>query len=132
VLRYGTMHSFDHVAEVEASVRRRAAERLRVAIRASTRCTSATTRPRVRIVDQAPDAIRKRQYAIHRRYGDYWHGLLERAQSAGLLAPDVDLLVARLLLFGAMNGSVDWPASARRSTEDVTRALLALMGVRPG
>jgi AcrR family transcriptional regulator len=137
VLRYGTTHSFDHVkAEVERlGPTARPAEQLRTAIRAhldSLHTLGDYASAGLRIVDQAPEAIRKRQYAIHRRYGDYWHGLLERAQSAGLLAPNLDLLLARLLLFGAMNGSVDWPASARRSTEDVTSALLALIGVGAG
>ena len=132
VFRYGVAHSFEHTrAEVERrGSRASAVERLRAAIQAhldSLHSLGDYATAGLRIVEQAPKAIRRKQYANQRRYGEYWHELLAQAQSEGGLPPGLDLLAARLFLFGAMNGTVGWPASAERSTEQLTATLMALL-----
>ena len=132
VLRFGVAHSLEHTrAQVEAlGPGASAAERLRAAIRAhldSLHELGDYASAGLRIVEQAPKPIRRKQYANQRRYGEYWHGLLERAQAAGALPRGADLLTTRLFLFGAMNSTVAWPESAQRSTGELTETLLALL-----
>lgn len=132
VLRFGVTHSLEHTrAEVEAlGPNASAAERLRAAIRAhldSLHELGDYASAGLRIVEQAPRPIRRKQYANQRRYGEYWHGLLERAQAEGVLPSGVDLLTTRLFLFGAMNSTVAWPETAQRSTAELTETLVALL-----
>jgi AcrR family transcriptional regulator len=126
VLRFGVTHSLEHTrAEVaRLGARAPAAEQLRAAIQAhldSLHELGDYASAGLKIVEQAPRPIRRRQYANQRRYGEYWHDLLARAQAAGVLPAGVDLLTARLLLFGAMNSTVAWPEGAQRSTGLTTR-----------
>jgi AcrR family transcriptional regulator len=132
VLRFGVAHSLEHTrAQVEAlGERAPAAERLRVAIQAhldSLHELGDYATAGLRIVEQAPRPIRRRQYANQRRYGEYWQGLLERAQAEGVLPAGADLLPVRLFLFGAMNSTVAWPDAAQRSTKELTETLFALL-----
>lgn len=132
VLRFGTAHSHEHVrAAVEAlGPRAGAAARLRAAIEAhldSLHHLGDYALAGLRIVEQAPQPIRRNQYANQRRYGEYWHTLLEDARAAGALPTGVDLLALRLFLFDAMNGTVTWPASARRTTAELAEMLVRLV-----
>jgi AcrR family transcriptional regulator len=132
VLRFGVAHSLEHTrAEVERlGPGAPAAARLRVAIRAhldSLHELGDYASAGLRIVEQAPRPIRRRQYANQRRYGEYWHALLADAQAEGVLPRGVDLLTTRLFLFGAMNGTAAWPESAQRPTADLTATLMALL-----
>jgi AcrR family transcriptional regulator len=132
VLRYGTAHSHAHTrAAVEAlGPRAGAVARLRAGIEAhldSLHHLGDYALAGLRIVEQAPQPIRRNQYANQRRYGEYWQTLLEEAQAAGALAPGVDLLALRLFLFDAMNGTATWPASARRSTAELADTLIRLV-----
>jgi AcrR family transcriptional regulator len=124
VLRFGIAHSHDHVrAAVEALGEGAAAkDQLRAAIEAhlaSLHHLGDYALAGLRIVEQAPQPIRRNQYANQRRYGEYWHTLLERARAERVLPAGVDLLAVRLFLFDAMNGTVTWPASARRSVGEL-------------
>ena len=132
VLRYGVTRSFEHTrAQVEQlGARAPAAAQLRAAIQAhldSLHSLGDYASAGLRIVEQAPRTIRKKQYVNQRRYGEYWHTLLERAQAQGVLPRELDLLAARLFLFGAMNSTVAWPATAQQPTVDLTSTLFALL-----
>jgi AcrR family transcriptional regulator len=132
VLRFGTAHSHETVrSAVEAlGARASAADRLRAGVEAhldSLHRLGDYALAGLRIVEQAPQPIRRNQYANQRRYGEYWHGLLEDGQRAGVLPGGVDLLALRLVLFDAMNGTATWPASARRSTAELADVLLRIV-----
>ena len=132
VLRFGTAHSYEHArAAVEAlGAGASAALQLRAAIEAhldSLHHLGDYALAGLRIVEQAPQPIRRNQYANQRRYGEYWQALFERARAEGVLPEGVDLLAARLFLFDAMNGTVTWPASARRSTGELADTLIRLI-----
>jgi AcrR family transcriptional regulator len=132
VLRFGTAHSHEHAqAAVDAlGTRSRAVERLRAAIEAhlaSLHHLGDYALAGLRIVEQAPQPIRRNQYANQRRYGEYWEALLEAARAEGALPESVELLPLRLFLFDAMNGTVTWPASARRSTRELADTLMRLV-----
>jgi AcrR family transcriptional regulator len=132
VLRFGTAHSFEHArAAVDAlGARASAARRLRAAVEAhldSLHHLGDYALAGLRIVEQAPQPVRRNQYANQRRYGEYWQGLLEAARDEDALPAGVELLQLRLFLFDAMNGTVTWPASARRSTAELADTLLRLV-----
>ena len=131
VLRFGTAHSHAHArAAVEAlGARAGAVARLRAAIEAhldSLHHLGDYALAGLRIVEQAPQPIRRNQYANQRHYGEYWQTLLEAAQAEGVLPAGVELLPLRLFLLDAMNGTVTWPASARRSTRELADMLIRL------
>ena len=132
VLRFGTAHSLEHTrAEVERSgPTASAAARLRVAIRAhldSLHHLGDYASAGLRIVEQAPRPIRKKQYANQRRYGEYWHELLASARAEGALPREADLLALRLFLFGAMNSTASWPATAQRPAAELADTLARML-----
>ena len=61
-----------------------------------------------RIFWQAPPGTRTRILARRQDYADYWRDLLRAARGAGEIDPGRDLSLARMLLFGALNWSVEW------------------------
>ena len=132
VLRFGTAHSHAHArAAVEAlGARASAVARLRAAIEAhldSLHHLGDYALAGLRIVEQAPQPIRRNQYANQRRYGEYWHELLACAQAEGALPPDADLLALRLFLFGAMNSTASWPATAQRPAAALADTLARML-----
>jgi AcrR family transcriptional regulator len=56
----------------------------------------------------APSSVRDVVVPMRDAYEARWTELLDGLQRAADLAPTVDLTVARLSLFGAMNSSVEW------------------------
>lgn len=56
----------------------------------------------------APVSVRAALVPSRDAYEARWTTLLRDLQRAGSVAPDVDVNVARLALFGAMNSSVEW------------------------
>ena len=56
----------------------------------------------------APDAVRHEIVPVRDAYEARWTELLRRLQADGKIPPTVDVNVARLILFGAMNSSVEW------------------------
>ena len=132
VLRFGTAHSHEHARSAVAALGARASAvaRLRAAIEShldSLHHLGDYALAGLRIVEQAPQPIRRNQYANQRRYGEYWQTLLENAQAESALPAGVDLLALRLFLFDAMNGTVTWPASARRSTAELANTLIRVV-----
>lgn len=56
----------------------------------------------------APETVRAALVPTRDAYEARWTTLLRDLQSTGSVATDVDVNVARLALFGAMNSSVEW------------------------
>jgi len=56
----------------------------------------------------APPEVRERIVPTRDAYEARWADLLDELQGVGAVRPDVDLRLARLSLFGAMNWSVEW------------------------
>ncbi len=56
----------------------------------------------------APDAVRAAIVPVRDEYEARWTELLADMQADGQIAPAVDVHVARLILFGAMNSAVEW------------------------
>jgi AcrR family transcriptional regulator len=133
ILHRGIETSFEHVrAAVDAVPEHAAAiERLAAAVRAHTMAIleiSAYASAQARIVGQVPPSIAKPHQREQRAYGTYWHELLEAAQREGDIGGDVDLFVARMLAFGAMNWIADWaPLAGPRGADAIADQAVALI-----
>src|SRR4051812_13552040 len=57
----------------------------------------------IRNAGQLPAEIRKRQVAEEARYGEVWRKLFKEASAAGEIRDDLDLYIAQMLVFGALN-----------------------------
>ena len=100
--------------------------RLRAAIAAHAEATlKATdyTAAHVRIIGQVPDEIRRRNFRHPRKYGDYWASLFEAAIESGDIRDDLDPLVLRFLVVGALNWTVEWPKALQRSPAKIADTL---------
>lgn len=71
----------------------------------------------IRNSGQIPDSIRERQVAENNKYGAIWRDLIRDAQAEGQLNPDLDLYIAQMLIFGALNWTTEW-WNAERGTVD--------------
>lgn len=81
-----------------------------------------------RIFALAPPEVRSRHYGLQQAYGEFFHQLVVDAVDSGELRPDIDPAVVRMLVFGAMNWTVEWyrPDSGR-SADQVIDELVAMI-----
>ncbi len=99
-------------------------ERIRTGIEAHLRsllCHGEYTSASFRIFGQAPRDVRSRVLSRRRAYADYWRELLQMARAAGAVDPRRDLGLSRMLLFGALNWSVEWYDPEKGSLDDFVR-----------
>jgi TetR/AcrR family transcriptional regulator, cholesterol catabolism regulator len=120
VLRLGVERTWDHVRAAldEISLQSSAGCRLETAVRAHAVAVldqGDYTAANSRIFALAPTEVRQRHYSYQKAYGDYFHQLIVAAVDSGELRPGIDPAVVRMLLFGAMNWTVEWyrPDSGR-------------------
>jgi len=66
------------------------------------------TATHMRNFKQAPPRIRASTIKIRDAYEKLWAGLLKKGVAEGHIAGDVDLKLARLLLLGSMNWTLEW------------------------
>ncbi|MDP1839555.1 MAG: TetR/AcrR family transcriptional regulator [Reyranella sp.] len=91
------------------------------------------TSANVRVFGQAPEGVRVKALATRRGYETFWDDLLGLAQRRGGLRGDADLRVARLVIFGALNASLEWFRPDRGSIEQLADSYADLLwrGLRP-
>lgn len=123
VLRLGIEGAWDQVAAAVGRLPSSAQplERLAAAIRAHTMCIvgrSAYATARARIVGALPPDLARAHRKDQRAYGDYWRDLFAAAQGGGQIAADVDIFVAQMLAFGAMNWTSEWFGTGRGMTPE--------------
>lgn len=141
ILRLGIEKSWDHVAAAVGRLPSSASplDRLAAAIRAHTKAIvglSAYASAQARIIGQLPNDLARAHRKGMRAYGAYWHDLFEAAQRAGYIDDDVDLLVARMLAFGAMNWTSEWfsspdDAAVERLADQAVRVFLHGIAAAP-
>jgi len=89
----------------------------------------------IRNAGQVPESIAIRYTAEASQYGDMWRKLLQDADNAGLLRPDLDPVAARMMVLGALNWAAEWWNPRRGSLDTVVRTAQSLvrhgLGVRP-
>lgn len=133
VLQIGLDAAWTQVCEALAALPATATprQRLETAIRAHATAildTSDYSAANTRLFSMASPGVRERHYVQQQRYGEHFHELISAAVASGELRADLDLPVARMLLFGAMNWTIEWyrPDSGR-STELVIDHLVAMV-----
>jgi len=138
VLEVGLARSFRGVREAVAALGSSVSPivKLRAAIVAHLRSLlteSDFAAANLRIFSQLPEPIRTRHLAQQRHYGAYWKELLEEAEAVGAIRSDWNLSLVRMLLFGAMNWSVEWFHDDGASPEAVASELadIVLEGLTP-
>jgi AcrR family transcriptional regulator len=73
----------------------------------------------IRNAGQVPLKIRKRQIREEERYGEIWRRLINEIARSGELRDDLDLYIAQMLVFGALNWAVEWWDPRRGSLETI-------------
>jgi len=123
VLRLGIEGSWDEVAVAVGRLPSTATalERLEAAVRAHTlaivgRSDYATAQ--ARIVGSLPPELARAHRKDQRAYGDYWRDLFAAAQQAGEIDGEVDVFIAQMLTFGAMNWTSEWFRPDRGTTPE--------------
>jgi len=81
----------------------------------------------IRNSGQVPDELRVRYDAESAKYGTIWRGLVKDAQAAGELRDDLDPDVARLLVLGALNWTIEWWNPRRGSIETTVKTAQSLV-----
>ena len=113
VLRLGIDGAWEQVAGAVGRLPSTATplQRLAAAIRAHTMSVvgrSAYATAQARIVGSLPPDLAAAHRKDQRAYGDHWRDLFAAAQQAGEIRGDVDVFVAQMLAFGAMNWTSEW------------------------
>src|SRR5438270_1850098 len=132
VLRVGVARACGYVQQRVAALPAgsSALDRLRAAIEAHVLMVLEIgdyTSANIRIFGQVPDDVRTRHLADQRAYGSVWRALLEGAQTAGELRPDLDLSVVRMLILGALNWTVEWYRPGAQTATEVAREATAMI-----
>jgi AcrR family transcriptional regulator len=81
----------------------------------------------IRNAGQVPQTIRKRQILEEERYGEIWRRLINDLAREGSLRPELDLYIAQMLVFGALNWTVEWWDPRRGSVEAVVANAQAII-----
>jgi AcrR family transcriptional regulator len=133
VLRAGVQQAYDYMrGAVDALPPGASAiDRLRAAVTAHLLAVVELgdyTSANIRIFGQIPEEIRKRHLRDQRKFGAYLGKLLEAARDAGEIRSDLDLSVVRMLVFGALNWTVEWyEPGGRVSAEEIADQFLTMV-----
>jgi AcrR family transcriptional regulator len=73
----------------------------------------------------APESVREIVVPLRDAYEARWTEMLRRLQADGAIQPTVDVNVIRLVLFGAMNASVEWFDTDRGNLDRFAAAITA-------
>lgn len=84
-------------------------------------------RANVNIAREAPPEVRDQALAITREESNVFRKLIEEASKAGSVRDDVDLTMARMVLFGAMNWSIEWFVPGRLSPDEFADQLIEII-----
>lgn len=85
------------------------------------------TSANIRNYGQLPANLKKTNRKLRRSYSDFWDGLLIEAAARGELRPGVDIHLARLVVLGAVNWTVEWYDSRQGSVQQLARQIASLI-----
>jgi AcrR family transcriptional regulator len=132
VMWSGIAHMREHMTRVLAALPPGAdpLDRIDAAVEAHLRyCLEISdyTTASIRNAGQVPENIAIRYAAEASQYGDMWRKLLQDADNAGLLRPDLDPMAARMMVLGALNWAAEWWNPRRGSLDTVVRTAQSLV-----
>ena len=122
----------EHVTKVLAALTpgADALDRIDAAVEAHLRYSleiSDYTTASIRNAGQVPENIAIRYAAEASLYGDTWRKLLQDADDAALLRPDLEPRAARMLVLGALNWAAEWWNPRRGSLDTVVRTAQSIV-----
>jgi len=132
VMWWGLARLREHVTGVLAALPPGAGplDRIDAAVEAHLRYSleiSDYTTASIRNAGQVPESVAIRPTAEASRYGDMWRKMLQEADQAGPLRPDLDPVAARMMILGALNSTAEWWNPRRGSIEVVVRTAQSLV-----
>jgi AcrR family transcriptional regulator len=132
VMWSGIAHIREHMTRILAALPPHAdpLDRIDAAVEAHLRyCLEISdyTTASIRNAGQVPENIAIRYAAEASQYGDMWRKLLQDADNAGLLRPDLDPMAARMMVLGALNWAAEWWNPRRGSLDTVVRTAQSLV-----
>ncbi len=84
-------------------------------------------RASLKIAQEAPPDIRQQSLEITRKESDLLRDLMEAAHRDGAIRNDIDLTMARMILFGAMNWSIEWFRTGRLSPQQYAEEVVKVI-----
>lgn len=108
----------------------RPSEKIRVGIETHLRALlqhGAYASANIRIFGQVPKPVQRRNLRFRREYADFWRELLREARDAGEIDPSFDLSLVRMVLFGALNWSVEWYKPGKGAVGDFAGEVWAIL-----
>lgn len=81
----------------------------------------------IRVYGQLPAELKRSNQTRRAKYSQFWDGLLAEAEQRGELRKGVDLHIARLVILGAVNWTVEWYDPKRGSVEAVAKEIAFLI-----
>jgi AcrR family transcriptional regulator len=86
-----------------------------------------------RLLAQLPDKAREGQVKRHEQNQRLWTQLLEGLRTEGMLRPDVDIALCRVLLLGCINSVQGWFNPRKGSLDQVAKQICGMFfeGVKP-
>lgn len=81
----------------------------------------------IRIFAHVPETLRQATLRGRRNYERFWVDLIRTFSSEGFVRPDVEPKALVMILFGAMNWSLEWFKPGRDSPEALAENLLKLI-----
>lgn len=132
VMWSGIAHMREHMTKVLAALPpgTDSLDRIDAAVEAHLRyCLEISdyTTASIRNAGQVPESIAVRYEAEASRYGEMWHMLLQDADDAGLLRPDLEPFAARMMVLGALNWAAEWWNPRRGSLDTVVRTAQSMV-----
>lgn len=132
VMWSGIAHMREHVQQVldELPAETTPMDRIDAAVAAHLRYElgiSDYTTAAIRNAGQIPDELRLRYDNESKQYGEIWRKLFEDARSSGELRGDLDPMVARMLVMGALSWTAEWWNPRRESLDTVIKTAQSLV-----
>lgn len=81
----------------------------------------------IRVYGQLPPELRRSNQTRRRKYSALWDRLLAEAQARGEIRTDADLHLARLIVLGAINWTVEWFDESQGTLDDVVRQMVSIL-----
>lgn len=133
VMRAGQQRVREHVQEAVAGTHGTWMDRIDAAVEAHLRIQLELSNYAAAVTRNAshlPEGVRRAMHAESEAYHDLWRRLLAAAQREGEVRPEADIAIARMLIIGALNWSVEW-WTPRRPIETVisTAQILVRRGI---
>lgn len=87
-----------------------------------------------RLLGQLPDKVRERQVMRREQHQRLWNTLLEDLKTEGLLRPDLDLAMCRVVILSSINAVQTWFNPQKGTLENVANQIceIFLNGIKKG